>query len=56
MSGPDRTFEPDPEKKPWWNDEDKIGGIFATAVLLLILAIVVSLVIFGIIKFYQHFL
>jgi hypothetical protein len=27
-------LNPTPEKKPWWNDQDKMGGLIATIILL----------------------
>lgn len=32
------------DKQPWWNDGDKMGGLFATSVAIMVLAIAFALI------------
>lgn len=40
------------EQKPWWNDGDRVGGLVATTVFILVLAVLIALVV----KFIQWLL
>lgn len=33
------------ERKPWWNDGDKMGGLIATTLTIIVLAVIAGLVI-----------
>lgn len=36
---------PPGENKPWWNDGDKMGGLIATILFLIVLALLAGLVV-----------
>ena len=46
---PSPEHEPEPEyeaeKEPWWNDGDKMGGLIATTLCIVVLAIMIAFVI-----------